>query len=190
MDLVFFDTETTGLLPDNPKDPVPGIIEIACIRTTPDASRIIDEFETKIVLERDRYPVSEDALRINGYSDEKWAGAMKLEDAMFQVVQRMPFGVQLAGHNTSFDIGMLKASIRRAGMAVPKFYYHYVDTMSLGQPLVAKGHVDNVKLVTLSKFFGVPHEAAHTAMGDVKATLGVYRAILNYFPPGPEPTAT
>lgn len=182
MDLVFFDTETTGLLSDNPADPVPGIIEIACVRTTPDASSIIDEYETKIVLERDRYPVSEDALRINGYSDEKWAKAIPLEDALHQVVQRMPFGVQLAGHNTGFDIGMLKGSLRRAGMRIPKFYYHYVDTMSLGQPLVAKGLVENVKLVTLSKYFGVPHEHAHTAMGDVRATLGVYRAILQYYP--------
>lgn len=187
--LVFFDTETTGLLPDDPAAPVPGIIDIAVVRTSPDASEILDEFETKIVLERNRYPVSDDALRINGYSEEKWAGARSLEEAMREVIARIPFGVQLAGHNTGFDIGMLKASIRRANLRVPNFYYHYVDTMSLGQPLVAKGHVPNVKLVTLAKYFGVPHDSAHTAMGDVRATIGVYRAILGYYPPAATATS-
>lgn len=182
MPLVFFDTETTGLLPDDPSQPVPGIIEIAVVQTSPDAREILDSYETKIVLERDRYPVSDDALKINGYSDKEWAAAAPLETAMREVVKRMPFGFQLAGHNTAFDIGMLKASLRRAQLRVPKFYYHYVDTMSLAQPLVAKGHIDNVKLVTVANFFGVEHSAAHTAMSDVRATIGVYRAILKYFP--------
>jgi DNA polymerase-3 subunit epsilon len=176
-DLVWFDTETTGLNAESN-----GIIEIACVRTSPDASEIIDEYQTKIVIEPERYIVDDEALRINGYTKEKWASACSLEQAMIDVVDRMPFGVQLAGHNVPFDLAFLKFSLKRCGLKVPNFYYHTVDTMSLGHPLVVKGHIPNVKLVTLSNFFGVEHIDAHTAMADVKACIGVYRKILAYYP--------
>ncbi len=181
MDLIFFDTETTGL--DAAKN---GIIELALVRTTPDASQILDRFETKIVLEPHRYNVSEEALQVNGYTAEKWASARSLEDTLSEVSRFIPWGVQMAGHNIQFDLAFLKESYKRCGFRAPNFYYHTVDTMSLGQPLVVKGHIPNVKLVTLSAFFGVEHANAHTAMGDVLATIEVYRRILAYYPDLPE----
>ncbi len=174
--LLFIDTETTGL-----EAKEHGIIEIALVRTTPDASKILWQYSTKIVLEPDRYKVDQRALEINGYSLEKWASACTLEDVMDYVISNVSFNDQLSGHNVNFDINFLKESILRCRRNIPKFYYHTVDTMSLGQLLVAKGYITNVKLVTLTNYFGIKHEA-HTALGDCLGSLEVYRKFLEFMP--------
>lgn len=174
-DKLFFDTETTGTVPSEC-----GLIDIAMIRTTPDG-KILDEYESKIVLEPARYRVEPKALQVNHYSPERWADAQPIAKVLVEIKKRMVYGVQLVGHNTAFDRDFVAASFKREGLAAPETYYHLADTMPMGNPLVDMGLIPNVKLVTLSKFFGVPHEDAHTAMCDARACMGVYWAFVERY---------
>jgi exonuclease I len=54
--------------------------------------------------------------------------------------------------------------------------------MARGKPgkagLVSRQETESFKLVDLAKILGIPHESAHRAMGDVKATVGLLDVLL------------
>ena len=72
-DHIFIDLETTGL------DPSTGdIIEVAAIRTD-NVGNLIATYSDKIT---PKVPVTIEASRVNGYTEEKWAQAISIEAAM------------------------------------------------------------------------------------------------------------
>jgi DNA polymerase III subunit epsilon len=176
-DFLFIDTETTGLDPKKN-----GMIEVACVRVTPDAKTILDEYEAKIILERTRYRVDSQAMAVNGYTDELWKDALPLGTVLIELAKRITKRVSLAGHNVHFDINFITESFLRDERNPPQMDYHCTDTMSLASPLKTKGLVPNIKLVTLTKHFGIEHKA-HSALADAKASLELYRRIIEFFPP-------
>ena len=88
-----------------------------------------------------------------------------------------------AGHNTDFDMRMLKGLFESQGH---KFFYSFFgppmyDTMLLAQQLRAMGHVfaENCKLEVLCKAFGIPIEA-HNSASDIMATYMLHLRLLRY----------
>jgi len=89
---------------------------------------------------------------------------------------------QLVAHNASFDGPFLKAWYERLGLFLPARYqvlctlqlanWYFAENPTLPQPR-------SYQLAELCNFFGVPFHAAdaHDALGDVTATLLLYRAI-------------
>jgi DNA polymerase III subunit epsilon len=164
-DLMFFDVETGGL-----DHTTCDIIEVACIRTDPTGKTIRDEYVAKVIPTR---PVEEEAARINGYSREKWAAeAVPLNTAMVKVLS-VARDALFTAHNSPFDWGFLEAAIKTCKQRWSSTY-HKIDTVALAMPLLRAGLVENVKLTTLTKFFGIPHEMAHSAMADARACREVF----------------
>ena len=189
MRIVFFDLETGGL--DPAKHP---IIQIAAIAVDEQLNELAT-FEAKIDFDTDE--ADPKALEVNSYTREVWVEQSRpawqvcgnlsefLEDfADVQMTSKAgkPYRVaQLIGHNAdSFDGPFLQAWYRRLNQFMPaafrtlctyqKAMHYFHDRPDLPRP-------ENFKLESLCKYFNVPLSDAHDAMADVRATLGMYRAI-------------
>lgn len=173
--LLFLDFETGGLYPSQ-HDPV----EIACVLTDPTGRTVIDEYVAKVIPTR---PVDPQAAAVNGYSAEKWASekAIPFEHALVKVLS-MARDALLTCHNTPFDKSFLEYGIAKHKMRWPSTY-HSNDTQALAAPLRNLGIVENVKLTTLTAFFGIPHSDAHSALSDARACRELYLRLMDIYHP-------
>ena len=173
MNLFFFDSETGGLNPATTD-----MIDVAVILTDPTGKTVLDEYNTKVKPVR---PVEPGAAAVNGYTQEKWASAISLDEAMFRLL-KMARNARFVAHNAAFDWGYVEMALAKRMMRWPGDY-HRICTMMLAEPLLHAKIVPNAKLVTLSSYFGVPHEDAHTALADARACRGVYLKLMEIYAP-------
>lgn len=173
-----FDTETTGL------DPHMGdqILSYAFI--------VLDENLVELA-RRQRYffpsegmEVAEAAAKVNGFTVDEWTkrGALPQSDLASQlsrdwgdcsVKRLMPLG-----HNYAFDQAFLKKSADPKALYAA-LSYHFVDTMILAIAIdQAKGTKGTYKLVDLCARYGVELVNAHDSLGDIEATVGLYRKLI------------
>lgn len=180
---IFFDLETGGTDDRHPN------IQIAAIAVRD--WQEVDAFESKIAF--DPRACDPEALRINGYRAEDWAGAVSERAAMtafdafcgrygdLQLVSARtgrPYTMaRLAGHNvTAFDVPRLRAACDRAGIrfmrgcwwypldSYQRAIWHFAER-GLPEP-------ENFKLQTLARHFGIPAQGAeHEALADVRLTV-------------------
>jgi DNA polymerase-3 subunit epsilon len=177
--LAFIDVETTGLDADQHE-----LIEIGCVvaRQVPQSGKgpmleILDEFEYKILPEH-LETADPESLAINGYTDEKWVGAISLEDAMEKFSDRVR-GASFVAHNAFFDYAFIEHAFKKTG--VKNFmHYHRLDTVSIAfAKLYDKTEVEKFSLRFLCEYFGVKNKNAHTALSDARATFEVYKKLLS-----------
>lgn len=206
MRLVFVDTETTGLDPNDHT-----VIQIAAIAVD-DSFRELATFERKVLFRMER--ATEEALEINSYDPEVWEKeAIHPEDAAkefsrflrpfcdVELVSKRtgnPYHVaQLAGHNAQFDMDFLEAFYKRLDNkffpAAPK----PLDTMGYAmwrcfEQGNAEGHLgdvyamrpsqyavpDGFSLGVLCEHFGIEIDA-HDALSDVRATVELAKRLLS-----------
>lgn len=173
--LLFLDFETGGL-----SATTHDIVEVACVLTDPSGKTVISEYVAKTLPRR---PVDPQAAAVNGYTVEKWAAeAVQPEHAIIKVLG-MARDTMLCCHNTPFDKSFLEVALSTYKMRWPGSY-HSLDTVSLAMPLLRAGLVPNVKLVTLTEFFGIPHDNAHSALADVRACREVFLRLMEIYGPG------
>ncbi len=159
---------------------------MACIVTDPSGKTVLDEYEAKVF---PKNPVDPEAARVNGYSVEKWAAeAVELDQAMYKLLS-MARNSALVAHNAPFDWGFLQVAMARRGQRWPGDY-HRICTVALATPLLKAGLIDNLKLGTLTQYFGIQHNNAHSALGDVHACREVYLKLMERYAPLFAPPAT
>ena len=175
--ILFLDFETGGLSPRTTD-----VIEVGCVLTDPTGRTILEEFETRVVPTR---PVEDAAARINGYNAEKWAAeGVPLLTAMTRVLW-LADGAIMCCHNTSFDKAFLDASL----VATRQKWtgrYHTLCTVAMASPLLRRGLVENTKLDTLARYFGVDQGEPHRAMSDARTCRGVFLKMADIFDPAVE----
>lgn len=172
-DLFFFDCETGGLSPF-----VADMVEVACIRTDPTGTKILEEFEAKVIPKK---PVHEKAAAVNGYSVEKWAAAnaVELDGPMNKMIQ-MARNAIFTAHNAAFDWMFFEHAMQQRYMRWPSDYHRYC-TVTLAMPFLRHGLVPNVKLGTLAQHFGVDPGNAHEALSDVRTCRGVFVKMMEVY---------
>ena len=189
---VFVDIESAGLEFDRP------IIQIAAIAVDCHLNEL-ESFEVKIQFDETAAdPIS---LRKNSYSRELWEqeGATEAVAAksfaaflrrhatvdLFSTDRRLYQVAQLVAHNGAFDGPFLHTWFKRQRIFFPAAY----RVLCTLQRIIWLFHEDQTltppadyKLGTLCQYFGVPLrvEDAHEAMADVRATVGLYRAIVRH----------
>ena len=180
--IIFFDTETTGILSRYPEAE---IIEYT-FQVWEDGVR--GDFVTKKV--KPGLPVPEEAARINGYTEEAWAGAQPWGVEDWENVRRFfpsceanvkPKGIVVpGGHNVDFDIDMLNNQIRRFhGLHLPlDLSYRKVDTCRMAIALFELGEITSASLVNVARYFGIDTSLAHSSAGDVEMTIQVWEQFL------------
>lgn len=170
MSMIFFDTETTGLLkPEvNHVSAQPYIVEMYAVKTD-DEFNILGEYYSKY---KPPIPIPPEVTKIHGISDY----AVKDEEPFSASVDELAeffLGVRtLIGHNLPYDRSMLANELIRCERLI-QFPWppNQVCTVEMSMPI-------EQRRMSLSKLHehctGKPHANAHSAKDDVFALVRCY----------------
>jgi DNA polymerase III epsilon subunit-like protein len=166
--MIVVDVETTGLSPKHNS-----IVSIGAV----DFANPTDQFYIECQVEPGK-EVSPRALEVNGFTMEQITDQTKptLEEALKQWLDWATVKADrtLAGHNTSFDYGMLSYACRAAGLGWPfgirvidlhtLAYSHYI---SRGEQPPLYGGSSGISTDTVFEYVGLPREPKphHGLMG-------------------------
>jgi DNA polymerase III epsilon subunit-like protein len=176
-DHIFFDVETSSL------DPKSGeIIDIAAIRTDRTGT-VLASCSDRI---QPRKPVDESCAKVNGYKPEDWASACTFKVAMntlrkVVLAQHFQEKFVVVAHFADFDRMFLTACCEREQEPVPFEGRAWLDTAQISWPLIAGNMIPSRSLEALTKYYGIENSAAHTAIGDARAVMGVYWEMIRRF---------
>jgi len=176
MNEIILDTETTGLSAENGDK----IVEIACIETK-------DLIPTKKVFYKLINPereISEDALKIHGYTYEKLKGEKKFKEIAEEFLEFIN-GKKLIIHNAPFDISFINCELKKIEKNLIDPKNNVIDTLELARtkfPGVSNS-LDN-----LCKRFNIDNSkrVKHNALLDCELLREVYINLIDQ----KEPTLT
>jgi len=161
--LAFLDVETTGLNPSRGDR----VCEVAVLRTRAETIEI--EWSRLVNPQR---PIGYGAFRVNGISGALVASAPcfgEIADELLGILH----GTVLVAHNALFDLAFLKLELDLAQRPLPSLIA--LDTLRLARNNVtASGY----SLAALAAMYGIVHEDAHRALGDVRATHQLFRRMV------------
>ncbi|MCH7930190.1 MAG: hypothetical protein IIA01_06780 [Proteobacteria bacterium] len=157
------DVETTGIFARKNDR----IIEIAIVRAKA-YGEIIDEFETLVNPERDLGPI-----HVHGITGADIRDAPQFSEIAGDIIERISDSV-IVGHNIRFDLGFIRAEFDRLGINLPPI--PNLCTLRLGSLLGIQ--LPSRTLTDCCEYLGVSHRGAHTALGDARATAGLYSVYL------------
>ena len=149
------DVETTGFNAGG----ADRVVEVAIVRMRPDCT-VEDEFVTLINPERDVGPTD-----VHGITATDVLHSPPFRDAAGDIAGRLQ-GSILAGHNLRFDTTFLSAEFGRLGSALPP--WPSICTLALAYQLLDEP--PSRKLGYCCQEAGIPHDQAHHAVGDARAT--------------------
>ena len=172
--LAFLDIETTGFNVETQE-----IIEIGVVIVDQKEGvlgEVVEEFELKIKPEKLENADAE-ALSINGYNEMEWMFAMTLEQAMTVFAEKTKDCVMVA-HNVAFDYSFIAKAFAVTEIE-NKMFYAKIDTISFAFAKLHKmENSPRLSLGALCEHFGIENSRAHTALADTRATVEVYRKLL------------
>lgn len=167
-ELVFVDTETTGL-----KAGAHQVIEIGAM--TAEGA----EFVALVRLEQGA-EVSPDAMRVNGIDlrGREWrTSAVSLRDALTAFLKWLPTDAVLVAHNAAFDRRMLEGDAKRVDIEWPDV--QWFCTKVWADELRKRGALAcaDSKLHTLCAHYGIPNDGEHRALADVIRMTRVFEEL-------------
>lgn len=152
------DVETTGLSPKRDR-----ILEIAVVRL--DAhGRVVGDWSTRVNPEG---PVG--ATHIHGITAADVAHAPRFHD-IAPVVAAQLSGLPVIAHNATFDLAFMRAEFVGAGWAMP--WVPALCTMQASTRYLPQ--LDRRRLVDCCAAARVTLDHAHSALGDARATAGLF----------------
>jgi len=120
---IVFDTETTGLSPDDGHR----LVEIGCVE-------LVNRMETgrtyHVYLNPER-PMPKEAQAVHGLSSEFLADKPRFAEVVGDFLAFIQ-GAQLVAHNAMFDLGFLNAELRKCGRP-PIFAERATDTLAIAR---------------------------------------------------------
>lgn len=164
---VVFDTETTGLEPNNGDE----IVQIAAVRLV--KAKLVEGEVIDMYVDPER-PIPAASTKVHGVTEEMVRGAPTIREAG-AYFHRFCNKAVLVAHNAPFDL----AFFHRHGPSIgAKFDHPVLDTVLLSAILF--GQSTEHTLDALAERFGVtiPEEVRHTAYGDTVATADVFLKML------------
>lgn len=167
-DLVYvvFDSETTGLLPQQDE-----MVQLAAVRIV-NGRRVEGEiFDTLVNPGR---PIPPGSTEVHGISDAMVAEAPGVDE----VVRRFhdfAEGAVLIAHNAPFDMEFLRRVEPRIGV---RFDNPILDTVLLSAVIYGQTEVHSLDALSHRLGITIPEEARHTAIGDTVATADAFLKLL------------
>lgn len=170
LDLVFVDTELTGL------DSQHEIIEIGFVKVRRGTYEVISEKAIKIKPVRLEL-ANPDSLSIAGYNPALWTDAVSLEEGLKDFLSYTE-DCMLVGQNLAIDWFFIKKSLDQVGLRA-NFYYKGLDTFTLAW---SKLHDDpELKRFSLSELaprFNIDPGTHHRALDDARTTYQVFLELM------------
>lgn len=166
LEYVVVDVETTG----GGAGRGDRVTEIAAIRVL-GTGEVLEEFATLVNPER---PIPPFIARLTNITDDMVRDAPLFAEIAGEV-RRLLAGRIFVAHNAAFDWGFVGYELVRAtGSGVEG---RRLCTVRLARRLVPE--VPSRSLTALSEYFGIDNEARHRALGDARATVEVFRRLLD-----------
>ena len=161
VDIVAFDTETTGLSPFQGDR----VIEVAAVRFRLDPAGVVQERSEHSWLINPGMPIPRQATEITGITDKDVARAPRFDDVAEEVFDLLKNAITVA-HNYAFDLAFLTNEFLIADLCWPEPIAE-VDTLDLSHKHFgnARGH----KLQDVCERLGVSLVGAHRATNDATA---------------------
>jgi DNA polymerase III epsilon subunit-like protein len=174
---IYVDTETTDLEEGLDKGE---LLEVAIVReelSPPYTQRgVITDTWVKKILPKHIETASPDALRVNGYTPEKWADAVPLESVADELIGKLRNATWI-GHNPTFDRDFILDSLKRIGKE-PKIQRRLIDTTTMAYMAWGLDGELKLSLDNLRGLLNIPKEGAHGALKDSMDSREVfYRAL-------------
>lgn len=164
--IVVFDLETTGLDAD-----VDRIIEIGAIKLK--GMEPVAQFETLV---KPEIELTDDIVKITGITPNMLEGQPAIETVLPKFLDFIE-GSILVAHNAEFDTSMIRAACSRLGIDLE---WPCFCTLKMARELLPD--LENKKLDTIARHYGLTFEARHRSVGDVKVTVGVLKNLLGQEP--------
>ena len=161
---VCVDLETTGLNPKTDK-----IIEIGIVKV--ENNRVVKEWETLVNPYR---KLEECIIELTGIRDEQLASAPGIEEAL-PILLETAGDFVLLGHSVLFDYSFIKKAAVNQRMS---FERNGIDTLKIARKYLAD--LESRSLPCLCRHYGISH-TAHRALHDAKATVELYRKLVEEF---------
>jgi DNA polymerase-3 subunit epsilon len=184
--ILFFDTETTGLHNPNlpPADPEqPYLVQLAA-QLCSSAGAVISEFS---VIVRQNVEIPESAAKVHGITTERaHLYGINVRSALSLFVHFYSRARLLVAHNIAFDINILETELARYNGQPRPISKERFCTMNAAAPIVNLPPTARMLAAGFNKpkapkleeciqyFFGEKLEGAHDAMNDVRACARVY----------------
>ncbi|MCV6595671.1 MAG: 3'-5' exonuclease [Mangrovicoccus sp.] len=164
---VVFDTETTGLEPQNGDE----IVQIAALRVV--KGKLVEGEAIDMYVDPER-SIPAASTKVHGVSEEMVKGAPTIREAG-AYFHRFCNKAVLVAHNAPFDMAFFHRHAPAIGVS---FDHPVLDTVLLSAILF--GQSSEHTLDALAERFGVviPEEVRHTAYGDTVATADVFLKML------------
>lgn len=173
--IVFLDCETTGFSKSRHE-----IIEIGAVIYDQRKDEVVSEWGKKIKPTNIK-SASKEALDINGYSKNKKLYKAGLQGSLVEFNALFTEPHIVIGQNIQFDLGFLSVAFNRYGIKNNIYRFRSFDLLSMAWPLIKDSNIDRMTLSDLCNQFEVPILDAHTAIGDCRMGLGVYRRIIERY---------
>lgn len=166
-DLVFVDTETTGL--ELNKE----LLEIGLVRAKAGTFEFVDEYDIKIKPARIG-EANKESLEVVGYDEAEWEReGVDLKTGLERFLSYTQDAV-LVGHNLPFDWAHILKSLEECGLE-PNYLYKGFDTFPMSWLLLHdKEEFVKFSLDELSRYFGVEQGRKHRAIDDARTTYKVF----------------
>ncbi len=157
------DIETTG-----GKYNEEGITEIAIYQF--DGHTITDQFSSLVNPER---PIQPFVVNLTGINSQMLRHAPKFYEVAKRIIE-ITEGCILVAHNANFDYRILRTEFDRLGYDFKK---ETLCTVELSKELIP--NLPSYSLGKLVRSLGIPISSRHRAQGDAKATLELFKLLLN-----------
>lgn len=157
---IVFDTETTGLDPNNNE-----IIEYSFLKY--ENHKLVDKLSSLV---KPSTPIPEFITKITNISNDMVNDALPIDDNLDSIVEFINNQV-IIGHNILFDIKFLESTIKRSPLELDRVHIDYIDTVSLARKCFPE--VSNHKLETLKNYLNIDN-VSHRSESDCEVTQIVY----------------
>lgn len=178
--IIFFDTETTGIpLWRERSDSAgqPHIVQIAAIKVDAETREVIEMMD--VVVAPDDWEIPQVTIDIHGITNDYAADIGVPEKEAVQMFLDIWNGRDWVSHGKSFDKRIMRIALKRwsDGLSIETWKECPAEcTGQLSRPIL--GLKKMPKLVeAYQHFFGREHDNPHTATGDAAACMQIYFAI-------------
>jgi len=175
-DLIVFDTETTGI-PDwkqpSHYDIQPHLVEIAAVRVNPESRHIEQKLE--LMVSPDGWTIPDEVAEIHGITTEKALENGLPEKDVLDMFLDFWAGRKRIAFNTTFDNRIIRIATKRFSdkPTIAMWKGGEYECAMYGSRRVMGGKIPSLA-EAYRYFIGGELDDAHTAMGDVLATVEIY----------------
>lgn len=164
---VVFDTETTGLLPQQGDE----IVQLAAVRIV-NGRRVEGEVFDTLVNPRRSIPLS--STEVHGITEAMVADAPDVDDVLRRF-HKFAEGAVLIAHNAPFDMQFLRRREAELGLG---FDHPVLDTVLLSAVVYGQHETHSLDALTHRLGITIPEADRHTAIGDTVATADAFLKLM------------